>query len=598
MKMTVVSASQIQSIVLSNVVLFTRAVLWFLPLLAVLLLTACQSLPMQQPLVRASNGVDTFDEQQMLTLMWANIHHPDGVVMNTVDSAVNKQRIREAMWIYDDLVSASGVAADEAKLASQRAVELASYIDDIEVAKRNVVLLVNQNKQSKWQNKRQKDDYFKANFYAILLGLRFLDVSLILQAEANIATIGEDLALQQKQLGNWLSNVSLPFAQKHAFAEQLITASSSSVWVNVYARSLQIHRQQHMQLAEQLAQRLQRQQRMSSYFYLQLAAYYEQNEQQNQAIAAYEAILILHEKEMLAEVSAHHRLALLYSDLGDFQNAHKHLKWLQLYVPRYRDWAFFVEGVMRFQQQQFQQAIEVLQEVASGTVEEFYAIYYQAYSHLKLQQLAAANDYLDDLLVKYAVSIEQRKTLLSDVLLLKTEVLLANAQTQQAIDLLATYVQENRVDTDVVYRLAILYIEQNRFHSAERHLRDLLKTDAQSAEVLNTLGYVLTNNLQRHHEALPLLLKANQLAPNQAHILDSLGWVYFHLQRYEESLPLLQQAVAIRPEAEVISHLVQLLRKLGREGEAQALLQRGLQQFPQSVMLQKLLPTARQLQRL
>ncbi|MGD8238738.1 MAG: tetratricopeptide repeat protein, partial [Armatimonadota bacterium] len=101
------------------------------------------------------------------------------------------------------------------------------------------------------------------------------------------------------------------------------------------------------------------------------------------------------------------------------------------------------------------------------------------------------------------------------------------------------------------------------------------------AEILNNVGYTYADAGVRLAEALALVSKANMLSPNRGHIVDSVGWAYFRKGMLREALTQLQRAVRMSPDsAEIQYHIGKLYRHLGRRGEAQRHLRAALRIDP------------------
>jgi Flp pilus assembly protein TadD len=84
----------------------------------------------------------------------------------------------------------------------------------------------------------------------------------------------------------------------------------------------------------------------------------------------------------------------------------------------------------------------------------------------------------------------------------------------------------------------------------------------------NALGYTFADRNQRLPEARELIDKALRLAPEDAHIIDSLGWVYFRMGNFAKARELLERAFALRPEAEIGAHLGEVLWAMGERDAA------------------------------
>ena len=60
---------------------------------------------------------------------------------------------------------------------------------------------------------------------------------------------------------------------------------------------------------------------------------------------------------------------------------------------------------------------------------------------------------------------------------------------------------------------------------------------------LNNLAWLLSEVRKKPDEALPLAVKAEQLAPNSAEVLDTLGWVYYRRGTFPDAEKTLLRAV-------------------------------------------------------
>ncbi len=87
--------------------------------------------------------------------------------------------------------------------------------------------------------------------------------------------------------------------------------------------------------------------------------------------------------------------------------------------------------------------------------------------------------------------------------------------------------------------------------------------------MLNYLGYSLVDQRIKLDEALDMIRKAVGARPEDAYIIDSLGWAYFQLGHVDDAVTELEKAVLLQPEDPVINdHLGDAYWKSGRKLEA------------------------------
>lgn len=167
---------------------------------------------------------------------------------------------------------------------------------------------------------------------------------------------------------------------------------------------------------------------------------------------------------------------------------------------------------------------------------------------------------------------------------LEAEWLNSYEKVDDAVALLEEALTEHTDNTHLLYTRAML-LESSNFAQAEQDLRKILSLEADNAQALNALGYTLTLYTERYDEALALLEQAHALTPNDAAILDSLGWALFKLKRYEEALVHLRKAYDKLPEPEITSHLIQALFSSGARKEARDLLESSIKEAPDNSFL-------------
>ncbi len=83
-----------------------------------------------------------------------------------------------------------------------------------------------------------------------------------------------------------------------------------------------------------------------------------------------------------------------------------------------------------------------------------------------------------------------------------------------------------------------------------------------------------------------LVEKAYQLAPNDAAIIDSMGWGSYRQGNLDKSLEFLQRAYAANPDPEIAAHLGEVLWMRGDKEQAKRIWSGSLKQNPQSDTLQ------------
>jgi tetratricopeptide (TPR) repeat protein len=145
---------------------------------------------------------------------------------------------------------------------------------------------------------------------------------------------------------------------------------------------------------------------------------------------------------------------------------------------------------------------------------------------------------------------------------------------------------EYRPDSEnVALGRAELLLRMGRMDDALEEYRKCVKRWPNSAMSLNALGYTLADRTQEYAEARKLIKKALKLNPDSAAIIDSHGWVLYRLGENERALEELQRAYEIMKDAEVASHIVEVLGSLERLDEASDLLEEAELMHPDNDLL-------------
>ena len=164
--------------------------------------------------------------------------------------------------------------------------------------------------------------------------------------------------------------------------------------------------------------------------------------------------------------------------------------------------------------------------------------------------------------------------------------LLAEAgQVGEAFDLLDRQLLAQPEDSQLLYESALLAEKLGRYETLETRLRLLMRLKPDHAQAYNALGYSLAERNQRLEEAQQLIEKALALAPDDAFILDSKGWVLYRRGDNSGALDFLQKAYGQRPDPEIAAHLGEVLWMLGRRTDAEKTWDAARQADPRNAVL-------------
>ena len=162
-------------------------------------------------------------------------------------------------------------------------------------------------------------------------------------------------------------------------------------------------------------------------------------------------------------------------------------------------------------------------------------------------------------------------------------------QNQAAYDFLDGAIEKTPNNADLLYDFGMTAEKLGRFDVLEKAMRSVIRVRPDNAQAYNALGYTLADRNERLDEAQALIEKANALSPNDASILDSLGWVQYRLGNNGAALQNLEHAYKLRGDAEIAVHLGEVLWISGRPADAERAWRDASSKEPQNVALQQTL---------
>ena len=173
--------------------------------------------------------------------------------------------------------------------------------------------------------------------------------------------------------------------------------------------------------------------------------------------------------------------------------------------------------------------------------------------------------------------------------LIEAEILREVKRYQEAMRVYDEAVKAFPDNLDLLYARALHAAQIKRVDILERDLKKILKREPDHADALNALGYTLADQTNRYAEALSYLNRAIALKPNDAAVLDSMGWVQYRMGNNQDALRYLQRAAALLPDSEISAHLGEVLWANGQREEAQRVWKEALDRDPGSEYLRQVI---------
>jgi len=140
-------------------------------------------------------------------------------------------------------------------------------------------------------------------------------------------------------------------------------------------------------------------------------------------------------------------------------------------------------------------------------------------------------------------------------------------------------------DKDLLYARALTADSSGDNGMMIDDLNRLIELDPDNAHALNALGYHYADKNIELERAEQLLVKANELLPEDPAIMDSLGWLRFRKGQFNEAIKLLRSAYELYPDPEIAAHLGEALWLAGSEDEAKTIIAAALEKDPEDKRL-------------
>jgi len=269
-------------------------------------------------------------------------------------------------------------------------------------------------------------------------------------------------------------------------------------------------------------------------------------------------------------------LALIALEQGEDLQAQQHLERMVRWNRRSGEAHYYLGGIAE-RRSDTEAALQEYAEVGEGY--EFIPAQARIVSILADEGLwEEARAHLDKLRTQKP---EHRQRLM----LMEAQLLADRGQEQEALGFLDSILGQEPENVELLYYRAMTGQRFGQLAILEADLRKVIELDPSNADALNALGYTLTDQTNRHEEALELIEKALTIKPHDPAFIDSLGWVQYRLNNFEIALKHLRRAFEMFRNDEIAAHLGEVLWVVGDRTEANQIWEEGLELAPESQAL-------------
>jgi len=274
-------------------------------------------------------------------------------------------------------------------------------------------------------------------------------------------------------------------------------------------------------------------------------------------------------------------IALISMQMNDLQNAEEQFKQSLSMGKKDQDAVNYYLGQLSESKSKDDEATDYYKKVKSGDY-LFSAQVRVAILMGKRGQIEEARQQLHQI---HTVNLQQRVQLI----LVESQLLREADRVKDAYQWLKDHLEKLPDNPDLLYGTAMMADRLGKSDEFEQLIRKLIKVKPDYPHAYNALGYSLLERNIRIPEAVALVEKALQLAPDDAAIMDSVGWGYYRSGKLDESIEMLRRALSATPDPEIAAHLGEVLWVRGDKKEAKKVWRDSLKANPGNEVLKSVM---------
>jgi len=211
---------------------------------------------------------------------------------------------------------------------------------------------------------------------------------------------------------------------------------------------------------------------------------------------------------------------------------------------------------------------------------------YEYAARLRAAYLLFKSGKLDDARAYLRQTETQNNEQRVQLILLESQLLRDSKQAGAAYKLLDESLGKLPNSPELLYESAMLAEQIGKHDEFEQKLRKVIQLKSDSAQAYNALGYSMLDRNERLQEGMELVEKAIKLAPDDAAIMDSVGWGHYRLGDYAKSLEFLRRAYTVIPDPEIAAHLGEVLWVKGDQEQARKIWGDAIKSHSDNTLLQ------------
>ena len=255
-------------------------------------------------------------------------------------------------------------------------------------------------------------------------------------------------------------------------------------------------------------------------------------------------------------------LGLLELETGQYRAGEKHLRKLLKLEKRVQS-AYYYLGYAATKQDHDAEALDWFRKVESGD--------FWSQAQLQAARIMVRQGRVDEMQDYLRVLRQKNPQAAVAFFLVEGEVLTDAGYLEEAYRVYGQALEAEPDNEDLLYARALLAQNLGWFDLAEQDMRHILRNDPDNVRTLNALGYSLADKTDRYEEALGYISKALKQTPDDPAIIDSMGWVQFRLGNLGKARSYLEQAWDMTKDSEIGAHLGEVLWVQGEHEAARSI---------------------------
>ncbi len=235
--------------------------------------------------------------------------------------------------------------------------------------------------------------------------------------------------------------------------------------------------------------------------------------------------------------------------------------------------AKYILGVIEFEGKKYQESLQYLADISPEDKDFEDAVYLQVRQYKLIRQVDKAIEILRKHIREENANSPFFYVLLASIFQEQKKYEKEKRVFQEALDKYPENYQ-------LLYHHGLFYERNNQTDDAIDTMLHILELQPDHAEALNFVGYTWADRNINLQQAFDFIKKANELSPNNGHMMDSLGWIYYRLGEFEKAVELLQRSLSLESKNPYIyDHLGDTYRKLNNNKKALKMYKKAFELF-------------------